>query len=130
MVAPTAPITQQKFLIGSFSKIEFFIGQDNVLYILVPIQSLPMRFLTCMPLTHIYMSHVSQFCGRIFKHTVLEIVHDGKGTQKQNTFPSFRNCVTTQRVLHHSFPNLHYIQLTDYSFRNPPHFFQKGLVTT
>ena len=33
----TARITQQNFLIGSFSKLSFFIGQDNVIDILVPI---------------------------------------------------------------------------------------------
>ena len=66
------------------------------------------------------------FCGRIFKHTILEIVYDGKGTPKQNTFPSFRKCVTTQRDSHHSFPKLHHIQFTEYIFRNPPHFFQKN----
>ena len=34
---PTAHITQRNFLIGSFSKLSFFIGQDNVIDILVPI---------------------------------------------------------------------------------------------
>ena len=42
-----------------------------------------MRFLPCIPLTHIYMSRISHFCGRIFKHTILDIVYDGKGTQNQ-----------------------------------------------
>ena len=37
MVAPTAHITQQNFLIGSFPKIKFFIGQDDVVNISVPI---------------------------------------------------------------------------------------------
>ena len=41
-----------------------------------------------MPLTHLYMSCISQFYGRIFKHTILGIVYDGKGTQKQNMSPS------------------------------------------
>ena len=32
--------------------------------------------------------------------------------------PSFMNCITTQQVSHHSFPNLHHIQFTGYIFRN------------
>ena len=62
MVAPTAHITQQKFLIGSFPKIKVFHCQDDVVDISDPIQSLPMRFSPHMPLTHIYMSHISHFC--------------------------------------------------------------------
>ena len=129
MVAPTAHITQQNFLIGSFLKIEFFIGQDDIIDISVPIQSLLTRFSLCMPLTHIYMSCISQFCGRIFKHTIFNILYDGKRNMKHNTFPSFRNCVTTEPVSHHSFPNLHHIQFTEYIFRNPSHFFQKESIT-
>ena len=130
MVAPTAHITQQNFLIGSIPRIEFFIGQDKVTNISVPILSLPMRFSPQMPLTHIYVSHISHFCGRIFKHTIFKIVYNEKGTQKHNMFPSFRNYVTTQCVSPHSFPNLHHIQFAEYIFRNPSHFFHKKSVTT
>ena len=40
------------------------------------------------PYTYIYVMHLT-FCGRIFKHTILEEVYDGEGTSKQITFPSF-----------------------------------------
>ena len=85
MVAPTAHITQQNFLIGSIPRIEFFIGQDKVTNISVPILSLSMRFSPYMPLTHIYMSHISHFCGRIFKHTIFKIVYNEKATHKNIT---------------------------------------------
>ena len=35
------------------------------------------RFSPCIPLTHIYMSCISQVCGRIFKHTIFKIVYNG-----------------------------------------------------
>ena len=39
-------------------------------------------FTTHTPYIYIHVTHLI-FCGRIFKHTTLEIVYDGKGTQKQ-----------------------------------------------
>ena len=113
MVAATVHIPQQNFLIASFSKIKFFHWLRQCYQYLGPCMISPYEILPYIPLTHIYMSCISHFCGRIFKHTILEVVYDGKGTQKQNTFPSFRNCVTTQSVSQHSFPNLHHIQLTE-----------------
>ena len=59
MVAPATHTTQQKFLIGSFPEIYFFIGEDDIIDISVPIQSLPMRFSQCMALIHIYTHHAS-----------------------------------------------------------------------
>ena len=88
MVVPTAHITQRNFLVCSFPKIEFFIGQDDVVDILVPIQPPPTGILPCIPLTHIYMSCISQFRQRIFKCTILEIVYYGKG-QKTKHVPIF-----------------------------------------
>ena len=41
---------------------------------------------TCPLHIYIHVMHLT-FFGRIFKHTIMEIVYNGKGTQKQNTFP-------------------------------------------
>ena len=58
MVVPTAHITQRNFLVCSFPKIEFFIGQDDVVDIFVPIQPPLQEFYHAFPL-HIYTCHAS-----------------------------------------------------------------------
>ena len=60
-VVPTAHTTQQKSLIGSSSKIKLFIGHNADVNISVTILFLPARILPHIPLTHIYMSHISHF---------------------------------------------------------------------
>ena len=61
MVAPTAHITQQNFLIGSSSKIEGFHWSRQCHQYLGPYTISHNKSLSHIPLTHIFMSHISLF---------------------------------------------------------------------
>ena len=77
------------------------------------------------PYTHIHVTHLI-LCRRIFKYTILEIVYDGKGRPKQNTYPFFG--IVSQLNEFHTIPSqtLTTNNLNDIFLGNAPHFFQKN----
>ena len=80
------------------------------------------------PPKHIYTCHASHI---LWKNLQAYNIQDRVGWKKEhNTFPFFRKCVTTQQVSHHSFPNPHHIQFTEYFSGIHPPSFQKELITT
>ena len=77
MVAHTAHITQQIFLIGSFLKNQVFYWSKQCHQYHHPYMISPYKITPHIHFTHIYMSCISHLCGRIIKHIILEILYDG-----------------------------------------------------
>ena len=130
MVAPTPHITQQNFLIGSYLEIKFLHWSRQCHQYLCPYTISPYEiFTTHSPYTYGHITHLTILWKNLQAYNIQHSV-PWKKEHKTQHVPSFRNCVATQQVSHHSFPNLHHIQFTEYMFRNPAHFFQKELITT
>ena len=89
MVTPRAHITEQNSLIGSSSKIELFHWSQHWHQYLSPYMISPTNICTtAIAYTYIHVMHLI-FCGRIFKHTIFEIVYSGKRNTKTKCIPTF-----------------------------------------